>query len=132
MVGLYVLSGQESYSRVATTCNIGGKGDVSKIVSRRSRDSRARCRRCASQVERFIFAVCELENEEVRFPTDADRAALHAGFKARRSGQTKAPRGLPLCAGAIGGTHVRPVSVNFVSVFYDARPRRSRSRSLGF
>ena len=33
MVGLYVLSGQESYSRVATTCNISGKGDVSKIVS---------------------------------------------------------------------------------------------------
>jgi len=67
--------------------------------------------------------VCELENEEVRFPTDADRAALHAGFKARRSGSTKAPRGLPPCAGAIDGTHVRPVSVNFVSVFYHPPPQ---------
>lgn len=69
MVGLYVLSGQESYSRVATTCNISGKGDVSKIVSgsvdrgthglvadvapRRSNASSLLC--ASSRTKRFVF-----------------------------------------------------------------------------
>ena len=87
-IGLYVLSGQASYDRVALNFGVGGKSVVRSIV------------------RSFVFAVCELEQEEIVFPTsESDRERLTSGFQQRK--------GLPLCIGAIDGTHItirKPVS----------------------
>ena len=80
-LALYVLSGCETYDRVASRWGVGGKAVVHTIM------------------RRFIFAVCEMEREEIVWPSAPDRiSSLQAEFESLK--------GLPFCFGAIDGAHI--------------------------
>lgn len=80
-LGLYVLSGRQSYHRVSGMWGCGGKSVVRTIV------------------RRFVKAVCELEPEVIRWPDEQETKEIQEGFRALKPG-------LPLCVGAIDCVHV--------------------------
>lgn len=79
-LGLYVLSGRETYHRVGSRW-----GCVPSVVH--------------AIMRRFVAAVCELEPEVIRWPDDAETTEIQEGFRQLKPG-------LPLCVGAIDCVHV--------------------------
>lgn len=91
---MFVLSGGERYSRAATLWGLGSGGQVTNIM------------------RRFIAAVNEIKDEEIRLPSTREEGArVEAGFRGIK--------GLPGCIGAVDGTHIE---IPNPSAAVDGRP----------
>ena len=102
-IALWTLSGLESFSRIATCWNTGGKSGVKSCVAH------------------TVEALLEVKNEYIKWPTGSERTRVQAAFESRM--------GLPFVLGATDGVHCEIIAPSECPSDYVNRKQRN---SLNF